>query len=335
MHKTYLVTGGAGFIGSNYIYHLLTNIEDITIYNLDKLTYAGNLNNLQSIEKDSRYKFIKGDIADQQVVLDVMSKKIDIVVNFAAETHVDRSILDPAAFIKTDVLGTYNLLEQARLSEIECFVQISTDEVYGSITTGSATEEGPLMPTNPYSASKSGADRLAFSYFKTYDLPVIITRCSNNFGPYQYPEKLIPLCITNLIEGKKVPLYGDGKNVRDWIDVEDHCRAIQFCINNGTKGNVYNISGDNELENICIIQSICDLLQVSSGSIEFIKDRPGHDKRYSLDSSKIKRLGFTTESDFFQSLQKTVNWYKENQDWWQPLKSGEYLEYYKKQYINR
>ncbi len=333
--RTYLVTGGAGFIGSNFIHYLLEEHDDIKIINLDKLTYAGNLANLKSIEKDSRYSFIHGDIADGKLVASLLKKKVDVIVNFAAETHVDRSIMDPTAFIKTDIFGTYELLEQARIHGVDCFLQISTDEVYGSIEVGSCNEEAPLKPRNPYSASKAGADRLAYSYWATYKLPVIITRCSNNFGFYQYPEKLISLAITNLLEGKNVPVYGDGKNIRDWIFVKDHCRAVQFCIEHGRLGEVYNVAGRCEQFNIDIVKKIIKILSLDEGRIEFVKDRLGHDRRYSLDDSKLRNLGWNSQHTFDDSLGATVAWYNQNASWWSPIKTGQYLDYYKAQYLNR
>ena len=284
--KTYLVTGGAGFIGSNYIRYMLKKHKDVDIINLDKLTYAGNLDNLKNIEEDPRYKFIKGDICDEVLVNKIMTE-IDVVVNFAAESHVDRSIGAPDDFIRTDVFGTFVLLEAARTNKIEKFIQISTDEVYGSIDNGSFTENDPLMPSSPYSASKTGADRLAFSYFVTYDLPVIVTRCSNNFGPFHYPEKLIPLFVTNAMENKSLPIYGDGKNVRDWIYVEDHCDGVDFVCQNGKLGEVYNIGGGNEKTNLEITDRILKKLEKPQSLMTYVKDRLGHDRRYSVDCSKI------------------------------------------------
>lgn len=334
--KTYLVTGGAGFIGSNYIHYLFEHHPEVDIINLDKLTYAGNLSNLADIEGHIRYRFIKGDISDRNLLNQIfLNNSIDVVVNFAAETHVDRSIIDPLAFIQTDMMGTFQLLECCRQHQIEAFVQISTDEVYGSLETGSADESYPLMSTNPYSASKAGADRLAFSFFKTYDLPVIITRCSNNYGPFQYPEKMIPLFVTHLIEGKKVPLYGDGQNIRDWIYVEDHCRAVQHCIQYGKFGEVYNIAGKNELKNIEIVYKILNIMNLNESSIEYVKDRPGHDRRYSLNDSKLSKLGFKPQMNLDLLLERTVQWYIDFPQWWQPIKSGEFLKYYQQQYVER
>ncbi|MCH7756302.1 dTDP-glucose 4,6-dehydratase [candidate division KSB1 bacterium] len=329
--KTYLVTGGAGFIGSNYIRYMLKKHKDVEIINLDKLTYAGNLDNLKDIEEDSRYTFIKGDICDEVLVNQIMTG-VDVVVNFAAESHVDRSIGAPDDFIRTDVFGTFVLLEAARTNKIEKFIQISTDEVYGSIDKGSFTENDPLMPSSPYSASKTGADRLAFSYFVTYDLPVIVTRCSNNFGPFHYPEKLIPLFVTNAIENKSLPIYGDGKNVRDWIYVEDHCDGVEFVCQNGKLGEVYNIGGGNEKTNLEITERILKKLEKPQSLMTHVKDRLGHDRRYSIDCSKIADLGWKPKHEFEEALDKTITWFMENRWWWEKLKSGEYLEYYTQQY---
>ncbi|NIR47696.1 dTDP-glucose 4,6-dehydratase [candidate division KSB1 bacterium] len=329
--KTFLVTGGAGFIGSNYVRYMLNKHKDVRMVNLDKLTYAGNLDNLKDLKNNSRYKFIKGDICNEVLVNEIMPE-VDVVVNFAAESHVDRSIGAPADFIKTDVFGTFVLLEAARRNNIERFIQISTDEVYGSIENGAFTETDPMMPSSPYSASKAGADRLAYSYFVTYDLPVQITRCSNNFGPYHYPEKLIPLFVTNAIEDKPLPIYGDGKNVRDWIYVEDHCEAIDFISSHGKLGEVYNIGGDNEKTNLEITEYILKKLEKPKSLMTFVKDRLGHDRRYALDCSKLHKLGWKPKFDFDEALDKTIKWYIENRWWWEKLKSGEYLEYYKKQY---
>lgn len=329
--KTYLVTGGAGFIGSNYIRYMLKKHKDVEIINLDKLTYAGNLDNLKDLEDDLRYTFIKGDICDEVLVNQIMAG-VDVVVNFAAESHVDRSIGAPDDFIRTDVFGTFVLLEAARTNKIEKFIQISTDEVYGSIDKGSFTENDPLMPSSPYSASKTGADRLAFSYFVTYDLPVIVTRCSNNFGPFHYPEKLIPLFVTNAIENKSLPIYGDGKNVRDWIYVEDHCDGVEFVCQNGKLGEVYNIGGGNEKTNLEITERILKKLEKPQSLMTHVKDRLGHDRRYSVDCSKIADLGWKPKHEFEEALDKTITWFMENRWWWEKLKSGEYLEYYKQQY---
>jgi len=331
--KKYFITGGCGFIGSNFIRYLLTNDSSVQIINLDKLTYAGNPENLCEFRNNERYIFYRGDICDAKIVTEIFKRyKPHYLINFAAESHVDRSIGKPDDFIQTDIFGTFTLLEAARAYGLETFIQISTDEVYGSIETGSFSETDSLMPRNPYSASKAGADRLAYSYFTTYDLPVIITRASNNFGPYQYPEKLIPLFVTNAIENKNLPVYGDGKNVRDWLYVDDHCSAIQYIIDNGKLGEVYNIGGGNELQNI----EITDLILSETGKPDslktFVQDRLGHDRRYSLDCSKLTKLGWKPKHRFAEAIKYTINWYTENTAWWEPLKSGEYLEYYKKHY---
>ncbi|MGH7453511.1 MAG: dTDP-glucose 4,6-dehydratase [bacterium] len=329
--QKFLVTGGAGFIGSNYIRHLLQKNSDISIINFDKLTYAGNLDNLRDVENNPRYRFVQGDICDAMLV-DQFMAETDVVVNFAAESHVDRSIGAPDDFIRTDVFGAFVLLEAARWHRVKKFIQISTDEVYGSIEQGSFKETDALMPSSPYSASKAGADRLAYSYFVTYDLPVIITRGSNNFGPYQYPEKLIPLFVTNAIEDKALPIYGDGKNVRDWIYVEDHCDAIDFILANGKDGEVYNIGGDNERNNLEITEMILAGLNKPKRLMAFVKDRLGHDRRYSLDTNKLAALGWKPKHDFKTALEFTIDWYAQNRWWWEKLKSGEYLEFYRKNY---
>ncbi len=329
--QKFLITGGAGFIGSNYIRHLLRKNGDISIINFDKLTYAGNLDNLRDVENNPRYRFVQGDICDAMLV-DQFMAETDVVVNFAAESHVDRSIGAPDDFIRTDVFGAFVLLEAARWHRVKKFIQISTDEVYGSIEQGSFKETDALMPSSPYSASKAGADRLAYSYFVTYGLPVIITRGSNNFGPYQYPEKLIPLFVTNAIEDKPLPIYGDGKNVRDWIYVEDHCDAIDFILANGKDGEVYNIGGDNERNNLEITEMILAGLKKPKRLMAFVKDRLGHDRRYSLDTNKLAALGWKPKHDFKTALEFTIDWYAQNRWWWEKLKSGEYLEFYRKNY---
>lgn len=331
--KKYFITGGCGFIGSNFVHHILENEQDILIVNLDKLTYAGNPKNLAKFENDKRYIFYRGDICDSIIVNKIfIEHKPDYLINFAAESHVDRSIGKPDDFIQTDVFGAFTLLESARVHGLEKFIQISTDEVYGSIEKGSFSEIDALMPRNPYSASKAGADRLAYSYFATYDLPVIITRASNNFGPYQYPEKLIPLFVTNAMEDKSLPIYGDGKNVRDWLYVDDHCEAIKFIIDNGKIGEIYNIGGGNELTNL----EITDLILVGTNKPhslkKYVQDRLGHDRRYSLDCKKLHNLGWKPKHDFPEAMQSTIKWYQQNDKWWKPLKSGEYLNYYKENY---
>jgi dTDP-glucose 4,6-dehydratase len=325
-----LITGGLGFIGSNFIRYLL-NRYDYYIVNLDKVTYCANFENLKDIEKNKNYKFIKGDICDKGIVKSAM-RNCDAVLNFAAETHVDRSIGSPEDFIRTDVLGTQVLLNQAKENKIKRFVQISTDEVYGSTDRESFKETDVLHPSSPYSASKAGGELIAGSYRKTYDTPVIITRSSNNFGPYQYPEKLIPLFITNILEGKKIPLYGDGLNVRDWIYVLDNCEAIDLILHKGVLGEIYNIGSGNEKTNIEITQTILAELGKDESFIEYVKDRPGHDRRYALDCQKINKLGWKPKFKLDVTLKETIKWYKENTLWWKKIKSGEYLEYYKKHY---
>ncbi|MBN1480249.1 dTDP-glucose 4,6-dehydratase [candidate division KSB1 bacterium] len=330
--KTYLVTGGAGFIGSNYIHYLFEKYGSAAnIINLDKLTYAGNLENLRDVESNNNYRFVKGDICDASVV-DPLVREADIVINFAAESHVDRSIGAPDDFIKTDIYGAFMLLEAARKHGVEKFVQISTDEVYGSIIDGSFKETDVLEPSSPYSASKAGADRLAYSYFVTYDLPVIITRCSNNYGPCQYPEKLIPLFVTNALEDKSLPIYGDGKNVRDWIYVRDHCDAIEFLVHHGDDGQVYNIGAGEERMNIEITDLILKYLKKPDSLKMYVQDRLGHDRRYSVDTAKIAALGWQPSHSFEQAMQDTIQWYIDHKKWWARLKSGEYKEYYKAHY---
>ncbi|MDQ1255098.1 MAG: dTDP-glucose 4,6-dehydratase [Euryarchaeota archaeon] len=314
-----LVTGGCGFIGSNFIHHMVKKYPDYKIINLDKLTYAGNLDNLKEVENNPNYSFIRGDICDPHLVHEVM-KNVDHVVHFAAESHVDRSIEDGSVFVKTNVLGTHTLLQSALESKIERFIHVSTDEVYGSIKSGSFKETDILTPSSPYSSSKAGSDLLAQSYYITYDFPVIITRCTNNYGPYQYPEKLIPLFATNILENKKVPVYGTGTNVRDWIYVLDHCKAIDFILHQGTAGEIYNVGGGNEKTNIEITSKILELLGKDESMIEYVKDRPGHDFRYSLDCSKLMALGWRPEYSFEEALELTVKWYMQNKWWWEKLK---------------
>jgi dTDP-glucose 4,6-dehydratase len=320
--KSLLVTGGAGFIGSNFIRFMLRKYPEYKIINLDKLTYAGNLENLKDVEDSENYRFIKGDIADTGLIKDIFGHNgIDAVINFAAESHVDRSIEEPGVFIQTDVYGTFVLLEAVKRHECSLFMQISTDEVYGSIINGSFKEDDPLKPNSPYSASKAGAEMIVRSFYKTYGTPAVVTRTSNNFGPYQYPEKLIPLFVTNLIDNKKVPLYGDGMNVRDWIYVDDNCSALDIVLHRGSTGEVYNIGAGNEKPNIWITKKIIELLGKSEDMIEPVTDRLGHDRRYSVDCSKIKKeLGWSAQTDFDQALEKTVNWYLNNEDWWRVLK---------------
>lgn len=332
-----LVTGGCGFIGSNFIKHMLSK-HAYSIINLDKLTYAGNLENLKDIENDERYSFIKGDIADGNLLENIFnSSKVDAVINFAAESHVDRSIMYPDEFIKTNINGTFNLLEIAKKKEIKLFIQISTDEVYGSLgKEGKFQEATPLAPNSPYSASKAAADMLAMAYHKTFKMPVIITRCSNNYGPYQFPEKLIPLIISNALEDIQLPVYGDGLNVRDWIHVSDHCEAIDTVLHKGVPGNVYNVGGESERTNIEIVKLILNVLGKPHSLIKYVTDRPGHDRRYAIDSTKIKNeLGFKNLTDFDKGMENTVNWYRDNRAWWERIKSGEYVTYYERMYNNR
>jgi dTDP-glucose 4,6-dehydratase len=332
-----LITGGAGFIGSNFIRYILQEHPDWEVVNLDKLTYAGNLENLKDVKNDSRYRFIHGDIADRELIDKLFSQGFDVVVNFAAESHVDRSILDASPFIRTNVQGPQVLLEGARQHRVKLFIQVSTDEVYGSLgATGKFNEESPLHPSSPYSASKAAADLLCQAYQRTYGLPVIITRCSNNYGPYQFPEKLIPLTITNALVGKPIPVYGDGLNVRDWIHVEDHCCALDMAIQRGKQGEIYNIGADNERTNLEMVRRILDIVQKPHSLITFVSDRPGHDRRYALDTTKIhQELGWEPRHSFEEGLQRTVEWYIENEPWWRRVKSGEYLEYYRKVYLER
>ncbi|MFA5147236.1 MAG: dTDP-glucose 4,6-dehydratase [Candidatus Omnitrophota bacterium] len=316
--KKILVTGGAGFIGSNFIRHILKTYDDYSVVNLDKLTYCGNLENLKDVEKDKRYKFVRGDIADRKVV-ESLVKGCDVIINFAAETHVDRSIKKSDDFIRTNVFGTHTLLEAARGSGIDLFVQISTDEVYGSIQEGSFKETDGLNPNSPYSATKAAGDLLARSYFVTHKLPVIVTRSSNNFGPFQYPEKVIPLFITNALEDKKLPLYADGMNMRDWLFVEDNCTAIDKVMHKGKPGGIYNIGVGGETTNLELTHAILDILGKGRDLIQFVKDRPGHDKRYALDISRISELGWKPEHDFRSALELTVEWYRNNEKWWKRL----------------
>ncbi len=314
-----LVTGGCGFIGSNFIRYILKKYPACKIVNLDKLTYCGNPDNLRDIEKDSRYAFIKGDICDKKAVESAI-KSCDTVINFAAESHVDRSIEDASAFIRTNIHGVYTLLEASKKHKIKRFIQISTDEVYGSIRKGSFKETSLLHPNSPYSAAKAGGDHLALAYYTTFKLPVIVTRSSNNFGPYQYPEKVISLFITNLLENKKVPLYGDGMNVRDWLYVADNCSAIDLVLHKGKIGEVYNIGGSFEIPNIELTKIILKLIGKTDKMIFYVPDRLGHDRRYSLDSTKIKKLGWQPSKNFNIAIKETINWYKANTTWWQKLR---------------
>ena len=333
--KNVLVTGGAGFIGSNFINYILDEKADYNIINLDKLTYAGNLENLVFSESKKNYHFIKGDITNAELVTYLFQKfDIKYVINFAAESHVDRSILGSEVFFRSNVLGTNVLLEASRKFEVEKFLQVSTDEVYGSLDSeGLFTEETPLHPNSPYSASKASADMMALSFHHTYGLPVVITRCSNNYGPYQFPEKLIPLMIINTLNNKKLPVYGDGMNVRDWIYVIDHNRAVEAVFENGKDGEVYNIGARTEMPNIEIVKLILKELGKSEDMIEYVKDRPGHDRRYAIDSAKIEgELGWNPKFNFEAAVSQTTEWYLDNKQWWEKIISGEYQNYYQTQY---
>ncbi len=326
-----LVTGGAGFIGSNFVRHMLKKEKKESITVLDSLTYASNPGAIKEFSKNKKFKFVKGDIRDARKVSSLM-KRADVVVNFAAETHVDRSIMGPEIFTLTNVAGTTALLEAARKHGVKKFIQISTDEVYGSIKKGKAKENDGLNPTSPYSSSKASADLIALSYYKTFGLPVVVTRSSNNFGPYQHPEKFIPLFITNALENKKVPLYGSGRNIRNWIYVEDNCEALRLVIKKGRFGNVYNIGGRTEKKNIDIARIILSLAGADKGLLKKVKDRPAHDFRYALSSAKIIKLGWKPKYSFKQAMGATIKWYAENRAWWKKMKNREFSDYYRKWY---
>lgn len=332
-----LVTGGAGFIGSNFVLYMLREHPDYQIVNVDALTYAGNLENLKSVENYTNHTFIKADITDAKAMNSLISQEVDVIVNFAAESHVDRSILEPDVFVKTNVLGTQVLLEAAHKHHIQKFVQISTDEVYGTLgETGLFTEETPLQPNSPYSASKAGGDLLVRAYHETFGLQVNITRCSNNYGPYQFPEKLIPLMISNALADEALPVYGDGLNIRDWLYVEDHCSAIDLVIHQGRDGEVYNIGGNNERTNLQIVRTILQQLGKPGSLIKHVKDRPGHDRRYGIDPTKaIQELGWEPKHSFETGIRETIRWYLDNKDWWTRIQSGTYRDYYMKQYSER
>jgi dTDP-glucose 4,6-dehydratase len=329
-----LVTGGAGFIGSNFVRHVLAAHDDWRVTTVDKLTYAGRIENLHDVLDHPRHTFVRADICDAAAVTPLVVRS-HVVVHFAAETHVDRSIAAAGDFIRTDVLGTFVLLQAARQAPaLKRFVQISTDEVYGSVPSGASRETDELRPRNPYSASKAGADRLAYSYFATYALPVIVTRASNNYGAYQFPEKIVPLFITNAIDDRPLPLYGDGLNVRDWLHVLDHCRALDLVIDRGVSGEVYNIGGGNEIQNLDLTQQILALVGKPASLITPVSDRPGHDRRYCLDTSKMRSLGWAPHADFDQALAETVAWYRDNEWWWRPIKDQDpaFRSYYQAQY---
>ncbi|MNW38597.1 dTDP-glucose 4,6-dehydratase [compost metagenome] len=332
-----LVTGGAGFIGSNFVMYMLQQHPDYQIINIDALTYAGNLENLKSIEQNPNHTFVKADITDAQAIDQLMQQGIDVVVNFAAESHVDRSILEPEVFVKTNVLGTQVLLDAAKKYGVTKFVQVSTDEVYGSLgETGLFTEETSLQPNSPYSASKAGGDLLVRAYHETFSLPVNITRCSNNYGPYQFPEKLIPLMISRALNDQQLPVYGDGMNIRDWLYVEDHCSAIDLVIHNGKLGEVYNIGGNNERTNVHIVKTILAELGKPESLISYVEDRPGHDRRYGIDPTKtMNELGWKPKHNFETGIKETIQWYLENKEWWTRIQSGDYQAYYQQQYASR
>jgi dTDP-glucose 4,6-dehydratase len=326
-----LVTGGAGFIGSNFVRYLLNEHPDDAVVVLDKLTYAGRIESLQDLMTFERMEFVQGDVSDHLTVHSAL-EGCDAIVNFAAESHVDRSIEEPGHFIQTDVYGTYVLLEEARQAGVERYLQVSTDEVYGSIEQGSFTEESPLDPSSPYSASKAGGDLLVGAYAQTFGLDAVICRASNNYGPYQYPEKLIPLCILNALHGDPLPVYGDGAQVRNWLHVQDHCRALDLALREGTPGLTYNVGGPDELPNIEVIRRIVELTGADESLIQHVTDRPGHDRRYSLDSSRLGELGWEPEIRFYEGLREVVEWYRDNSWWWEPIRSGDYRAYYERQY---
>ena len=332
-----LVTGGAGFIGSNFVHYMLAKYPDAQIVNLDALTYAGNLENLTAAENHPNYTFVKGDITDRQLVGQLFDKGIDVVVHFAAESHVDRSITEPDIFVRTNVLGTQVLLDAAKAYGVQKFVHVSTDEVYGTLgATGFFSEVTPLAPNSPYSASKAGSDLLVRAYYETFGLNVNITRCSNNYGPYQFPEKLIPLMISNALADKPLPVYGDGLNVRDWLHVHDHCAAIDLVIHKGVSGEVYNIGGNNEWTNIQIVKTILDQLGKPESLIQHVTDRLGHDRRYAIDATKLTtKLGWKPKYKFETGIRETIQWYLDNRDWWKRIQSGVYQAYNEKQYAER
>jgi dTDP-glucose 4,6-dehydratase len=332
-----LVTGGAGFIGSNFVRFMLERHPDYRIVNLDKLTYAGNLENLSGLEQDSRHEFVQGDICDPDCVGGILKKKVDAVIHFAAESHVDRSILHSAEFIRTNVVGTLNLLESCRKNKIGRYVQISTDEVYGSLgASGAFTEQTPIAPNSPYAASKASSDLLVRSYCHTHGFPGIITRCSNNYGPYQFPEKLIPLLISNALADMPLPIYGDGMNVRDWIHVRDHCAAVDAVLHQGKVGEVYNVGARQELPNLQVVRLVLKALNKDESLIRYVEDRPGHDRRYAIDSSKLEsELNWRPQIRFEAGLQATIEWYLRNAAWVEHVRSGAYRTYYDQMYQKR
>lgn len=332
----WLVTGGLGFIGSNFVRLALRERPNLQVVNLDAMTYAGNPANLRDIEGDRRYRFVRGDIGDADAVAEAIGEGVEAIVNFAAETHVDRSILDPEAFLRTDILGTHVLLEAVRERAIPRFLQVSTDEVYGDVSHGESSESDPLRPRSPYSASKAGGDLQVLAYWSTYGTPVLITRGSNTYGPYQYPEKLIPLFVTNLLDDRAVPVYGDGLQIRDWMHVDDHARGILHVLECGELGNVYNVGGGNPRTNLEITRALLDdCKRPFETHVTHVADREGHDRRYAIDTSKARALGWAPRVPFERGLRETVAWYRANEAWWRPLKSGEFLDYYKRQYAHR
>jgi dTDP-glucose 4,6-dehydratase len=333
-----LVTGGAGFIGSNFVRYMVNKYPEYQIVNLDLLTYAGNPENLKDIEKAPNYKFVRGDIADREFINGLFKEeKFDYVLNFAAESHVDRSITDPGIFVQTNIQGTLALLDAAKTFGVTKYLQVSTDEVYGTLgETGYFTEETPLAANSPYSASKAGADLLVRAYHETFGLPVNITRCSNNYGPFHFPEKLIPLMIINALHDKELPIYGDGLNIRDWLHVEDHCQAIDLVLHKGRNGEVYNVGGNNERTNIEIVKTILKHLNKPESLMKFVTDRPGHDRRYAIDATKLRtELGWSPKYNFDTGIEQTINWYLNNREWWENIISGEYQDYVKSQYGDR
>ncbi|WP_274654027.1 dTDP-glucose 4,6-dehydratase [Paenibacillus humicola] len=332
-----LITGGAGFIGSNFVLYIARNYPQYEMINVDALTYAGNLENLRSIEHHAHYRFVKADIADRAALEPLFAEGLDVVVNFAAESHVDRSILQPDLFVRTNILGTQTLLDLAKMYQVPKFVQVSTDEVYGTLgATGLFTEETPLAPNSPYSASKAGADLMVRAYHETFGMNVNITRCSNNYGPYQFPEKLIPLMIQNALEDKPLPVYGDGMNIRDWLYVEDHCSAIDLVVHKGVAGEVYNVGGNNERNNIQVVKTILAELGKPESLIAFVKDRLGHDRRYAIDADKIRReLGWKPKHNYETGIRETIRWYLANREWMNQVLSGAYQQYYQTQYGER
>jgi len=336
MMSKWLVTGGLGFIGSAFVRMVLAERPDVEIVNLDAMTYAGNPANLKDVEGNPRYRFVHANICDPAAVDQAIGDGVDAIVNFAAETHVDRSILDPEEFLRTDILGTHVLLEAVRERGIARYLQVSTDEVYGHVAEGDSSESDPLRPRSPYSASKAGGDLQVLAYYTTYEAPVLITRGSNTYGPYQYPEKLVPLFVTNLIDDQQVPVYGDGLQIRDWLYVDDHARGILRVLENGAIGNVYNIGGGNPRTNIEVTRLLVeDCGRSMETHVKHVIDRPGHDRRYAVNSSKLHALGWMPRTLFDEGLRETVAWYRANESWWRPLKSGEFLEYYKRQYARR